>query len=57
MNEDRTCERIGAGSGDGDYHVYVNMEYLRKTTCDCLLDNGNKSTGNKRGTRFGKEKR
>lgn len=42
MNEDGTCEDLVAGSGDEDYHVHVDMEHPRKSTCDCPLANGNK---------------
>lgn len=40
VNEDGTCEGLVAGSGDEDYHVYVDMEHPRKSTCDCPLANG-----------------
>lgn len=42
VNEDGTCEGVVAGSGDGDYHVHVDMEHPRKSTCDCPLANGKK---------------
>ena len=42
VNEDGSCEGIVAGSGDGNYHVHVDMEHPRKSTCDCPLANGKK---------------
>ena len=39
VNEDGSCEGIVAGSGDGNYHVHVDMEHPRKSTCDCPLGN------------------
>ena len=42
VNEDGSCEGIVAGSGDGNYHVHIDMEHPRKSTCDCPLANGKK---------------
>ena len=40
INEDGTCEGVVAGSGDHNYHVHVDMEHPRKSTCDCPLAKG-----------------
>lgn len=42
VNEDGIWEGIVAGSGDGDYHVHIDMEHPRKSTCDCSLAGGKK---------------
>jgi len=35
MNEDGTCDGIVAGSGNQKYHVHVDSEHPRRSTCDC----------------------
>lgn len=39
-NDDGTYEGVVAGSGEEKYHVHVDMEHPRKSTCNCPLANG-----------------
>lgn len=40
MNGDGTCEGEVVGSGSENYHVHIDMEHPRKSTCDCPLAKG-----------------
>ena len=39
-NADGTYEGEVVGSGTDNYHVHVDLEHPRKSTCDCPLANG-----------------